>query len=183
VKKPLVARLRTYHRWIAAGAMLVLTWIAVTGLALMLDLLTEPHFPAPPPQAELPLEAMVAVAAEGARQAAATTASPTEIVVKVGQAQGAPRLVAAQASKGTTTIRVVAEPPRRPLGAYLQFRIKLHVLLERLHRGNILGLPGQFLSVLGGLSFLFLTLSGVWMYVDLLLKRRRLGRPGLFWKA
>jgi hypothetical protein len=180
VKKPLVVRLRTYHRWIAAGAMLVLTWIAVTGLALMLDLLTEPHFPTPPPQAELPLEAMVAVAAEGARQAAAATASPTEVV---GQAQGAPRLLAAQASKGATITRVVAEPPRRPPGAYLQFRIKLHVLLERLHRGNILGLPGQFLSVLGGLSFLFLTVSGVWMYVDLLLKRRRLGRPGLFWKA
>ncbi|MFT4253564.1 MAG: PepSY domain-containing protein [Caulobacter sp.] len=183
MKKPLVARLRTYHRWIAAGAMLVLTWIAVTGLALMLDLLTEPHFPPPPPQAELPLEAMAVLASDAARRAAAAAASPTEVVVKVGQAEGAPRLLAAQASKGTETTRLLAEPPRRPPGAYLQFRIKLHVLLERLHRGNILGLPGQFLSVLGALSFLFLTVSGVWMYVDLLLKRRRLGRAGLFWKA
>ncbi len=50
-----------------------------------------------------------------------------------------------------------------------------------IHSGDFLGLPGRFISLLTGLSLLFLAISGAATYLDLWSKRRRLGRGGLFW--
>jgi uncharacterized iron-regulated membrane protein len=194
VKKPLAARLRTYHRWVASAAVVILTWIAVTGLSLVIDLIFEPALPHAPVRQAVPAHAAIAALSEAldgtVRQ---TPPGATEIVLRMDQADGKPQVTSVAVSRGAENRYFKADPsggwaeagppPAPQMSAYMQYRIRLHVLLEKLHRGNIIGLPGQTLSVLGGLSFLFLTLSGAWMYIDLLIKRRRLGRKALFWKA
>lgn len=59
---------------------------------------------------------------------------------------------------------------------------ELHELLKRIHRGDAFGLPGRFLDLFAGLSLVFLTSSGLWMYLDLWRRRRRAGRTALFWR-
>jgi uncharacterized iron-regulated membrane protein len=60
-------------------------------------------------------------------------------------------------------------------------RLRLHNLLKELHTGSIIGLSGQWLDLLTGLSFIVLAVTGIVMYVSLLSQRRKLGRRGLFW--
>jgi uncharacterized iron-regulated membrane protein len=53
--------------------------------------------------------------------------------------------------------------------------------VKGIHSGDFLGLPGRFISLLTGLSLLFLAISGAATYIDLWSRRRKLGRRGLFW--
>jgi hypothetical protein len=66
--------------------------------------------------------------------------------------------------------------------AFLRARPYLHYWLERLHRGNIIGISGQVMDILTGLSFIFLSVTGIVMYFQMLARRRKIGRPALFWK-
>jgi uncharacterized iron-regulated membrane protein len=50
-----------------------------------------------------------------------------------------------------------------------------------IHRGDMFGMTGRWLSLFTGLSLLFLAISGAVMYLDLWIERRRAGRRGLFW--
>lgn len=63
----------------------------------------------------------------------------------------------------------------------IQFRLKLHNLLQDLHRGSIVGIPGQLIDVLTGFCFVFLSISGVVIYVELVKRRRKNGRRALVW--
>jgi uncharacterized iron-regulated membrane protein len=58
---------------------------------------------------------------------------------------------------------------------------KEHEIVKRIHRGDFFGLPGRLLDLFAGLSLIFLCVSGLAMYVDLLKRRRRAGRTQLFW--
>jgi len=53
--------------------------------------------------------------------------------------------------------------------------------MKQIHRGDALGVPGRLMDLFAGLSLIFLSASGLWMYVDLLLRRMRGGRKQLFW--
>jgi uncharacterized iron-regulated membrane protein len=57
----------------------------------------------------------------------------------------------------------------------------VHQLAKRIHRGDWLGLSGRCIDVVAGLSLLFLAISGLVMYLQMLGKRRRSGRRGLIW--
>ncbi len=46
-----------------------------------------------------------------------------------------------------------------------------HELMKRIHRGDVFGLTGRFMDLFAGLSLIYLSASGLWMYIDL--KRRR----------
>jgi uncharacterized iron-regulated membrane protein len=63
----------------------------------------------------------------------------------------------------------------------MNFRFELHILLQELHRGTIIGLPGHLMNILGGLCLVFLSLSGIFMFLELLKNRRRIGKKSLFW--
>ena len=200
--QPFGQTLRVYHRWVATAAMILLTWVAVTGVALALDVLFVPKFPpTPPPPSPLDGAALPSLARAGLAQAYVATpgARPTEVEISLsmlkGQAWAEVRLVRPgvanavppppltfvfdPASGQAKTARLA--PSRAGPSDYIKFRIALHRLLEKLHRGNIIGRSGQWLSVLTGLSFVFLTVSGVWMYVDMLVRRRRIGKRQPFW--
>ena len=57
-----------------------------------------------------------------------------------------------------------------------------HEIVKKIHRGDFFGLPGRFMDLFAGLSLIFLCVSGLVMYVDLLRRRRRGGRTALFWR-
>ncbi|MGC3981281.1 MAG: PepSY-associated TM helix domain-containing protein [Steroidobacteraceae bacterium] len=65
---------------------------------------------------------------------------------------------------------------------FLKMRTTLHVVLERLHRGNIIGITGQAMDILTGVAFIILCITGIFMYFEMLGRRRKLGRNDLFWK-
>ena len=54
-------------------------------------------------------------------------------------------------------------------------------MIKGIHRGDAFGMTGRWLSLMTGLSLLFLCVSGAATYVQLWNQRRRAGRPGLFW--
>jgi len=56
-----------------------------------------------------------------------------------------------------------------------------HQLMKQIHRGDWLGLPGRGMDLIAGLSLVFLSASGIAMYLDLWVRRRRGGRAGLLW--
>ena len=55
-----------------------------------------------------------------------------------------------------------------------------HLIIE-LHSGNYFGPFGKVISVLMGAVMLFFSISGMWMYIDMFRKRKKIGRSGLFW--
>jgi len=74
-----------------------------------------------------------------------------------------------------------APAPGSSFLANTALRLRLHNLLKELHTGSIIGLSGQWLDLLTGLSFIVLAVTGIVMYFNLLAQRRKLGRRGLFW--
>jgi uncharacterized iron-regulated membrane protein len=56
-----------------------------------------------------------------------------------------------------------------------------HLVID-LHSGNYFGPAGKVVSALLGAAMLFFALSGIWMYIDMFRKRKRIGRSGIFWK-
>ncbi|MFT3905908.1 MAG: PepSY-associated TM helix domain-containing protein [Steroidobacteraceae bacterium] len=51
------------------------------------------------------------------------------------------------------------------------------------HRGNVIGLPGQFIGLFTGLALIVLVVTGVWMYLQIWKARRRSGKGAFFWTA
>lgn len=56
-----------------------------------------------------------------------------------------------------------------------------HDAIKDWHRGNIVGQTGVWINLLLGVCLLVLCLTGIWMYLQMLQRRRRQGRHGLFW--
>lgn len=62
------------------------------------------------------------------------------------------------------------------------FGTDVHEWMKHFHSGELFGLPARLLDLLAGLSLIFLSVSGLWMYVDLWRKRAKSGRNNLIWK-
>ena len=60
--------------------------------------------------------------------------------------------------------------------------VQVHENVKHFHSGEMFGLPGQAMNLFAGLSLLFLSISGIVMYLDMWLKRHKSGRLGLIWK-
>ncbi|MEE4455169.1 PepSY-associated TM helix domain-containing protein [Novosphingobium resinovorum] len=192
-KAPAAMRWRRYHRWVSTGSMAVLAWVSITGVALGVDVWTSGRTHPEPERASSPLPAAeapgwISNAAERLSRDAADMTS-TRLVLRMtpdgarlsATASGAPGSDRQQFEFAMPDGRLLSHraiPAERPVP---RWRSALHRLLEDLHRGTIIGLPGQLLSLIAGLSFVFLTASGAWMYIDMWKKRRRSGRPGFFW--
>ena len=64
---------------------------------------------------------------------------------------------------------------------YYPFGWQAHETLKEIHRGDYFGLSGRAMSLLSSLALIYLSISGIVMYLELLAKRRRIGRKALFW--
>jgi uncharacterized iron-regulated membrane protein len=54
--------------------------------------------------------------------------------------------------------------------------------MKHFHSGAMFGLSTRAMNLFAGLSLIFLSASGLYMYFDMWLKRRKGGRNNLFWQ-
>jgi len=103
-----------------------------------------------------------------------------------------PRLEFAEASGERATMRRFYAETAAPMsqqvadgdtGAKPPDNVTKRTTLKAWHRGNIIGMPGQVLGLLVGLSLIALVVTGVVLYFKLWAARRKAGRPGFFWTA
>jgi uncharacterized iron-regulated membrane protein len=185
--------LRRMHRW--AGSLLGVFFvaIAVSGLGLQLEILSDdgsaPALGVAPKYARdgngkvrpIPVsnEQIHEWIASSLRAAHEITPGMPVIGVQlrlvgddpIGEvvvASPGPRQLFINARTGT-----VAEKPT--------FIRRVHFILLRLHRGEMIGPAGTAISIVCGLALLVLAATGLWMYLDMFGRRLRAGKRGLFW--
>ena len=179
---------RAFHRWAGTFAALFLAFLALTGVALQLDLWiggrpppgSEERAPAPPPIAlpdDATLSAMLTTATRAMRerhpQAQARSiqldlgAKPRAIVIG-GVGPEAPRVTI-----DLLTGRDVPQPKRSA---------NFHNLLQDLHAGYRFGLVGRLISVAVGVALLVLSITGLTVYLDMFRRRRKAGKREVFWR-
>jgi hypothetical protein len=54
-------------------------------------------------------------------------------------------------------------------------------LMHHLHSGEYFGPIGVIISLLSGVAMIFFSFSGLWLYFQMFVRRRRLGKPDMFW--
>ena len=72
-------------------------------------------------------------------------------------------------------------PPAPPRAAPNPTR-RLVGYLHHLHSGEEFGPIGVVISLLSGFAMIFFSVSGLWLYYDMLVRRGKAGRKGLFWE-
>ena len=71
------------------------------------------------------------------------------------------------------------EPGYPPVG--FPFGWQAHQLAKDVHRGGIIGVTGRFMDLFAGLAMFYLSISGIWIYVDLWKRRRKSGKSTPVW--
>lgn len=76
-----------------------------------------------------------------------------------------------------------AAPPAAPAPAppNANPKRKLVGFLHHLHSGEEFGPIGVIISLLSGLAMIFFSISGLWLYYDMYIRRAKVGREGVFW--
>ena len=64
---------------------------------------------------------------------------------------------------------------------YFPFGWLNHEELKKFHRGDYFGLSGRAVSLLSSFALIYLSISGIVMYLELLQRRRAIGRKEFFW--
>ena len=72
--------------------------------------------------------------------------------------------------------------PEYPFSGF-PFGVQMHEDIKRFHRGDLLGMPGRWMNLLSGFALLFLSVSGIVMYLDMWRKRRAGGRAAFLWRG
>ncbi len=192
---------RTLHRWLSIVAAVFILGIALSGTWLAVESLVfgfylAHHLPQPgqpfvressvTPLQDAQLPAMLTTTLGGYKSSLAD--QPLKVLrlrIYGGMPQG---VVVTGLGDGTqqtvfnaVTGRMVGltEPGYPPTG--FPFGWQAHQIAKQIHRGSYIGLSGRWMDLFGGLSMIFLSLSGAIMYFDLWNRRRRSGRRALLW--
>ena len=72
------------------------------------------------------------------------------------------------------------EEPGYPASGF-PFGTQTHEDIKHFHSGDMFGWSTRLMNLVAGLSMIYLSISGIVMYVDMWLKRRKAGRKGLAW--
>lgn len=180
--------MRRIHRWVGLVSAVFMVFIAITGLALQLDLwLTgtpPPSIPkttaAPPAPQPVPddaalhaslqrvLDALRGPEALPAQQLTLRWDTAGVSVSAEGAGFGAAKLLID--AQGQVHRQAAAPAPHG-----------YHMELQDLHAGYVLGTAGRVLSVVLALALLALGVTGLVIYTDLFQRRRKAGRHGWFW--
>ena len=104
----------------------------------------------------------------------------------VGTGGSTPRQFVFNARTGAVLNEQAAEPPDAPGGTGSLFMAtylpSLHNRIKDWHRGNAFGDTGIWLALAAGCGLLILTVSGLWTYFQMLVRRRQSGHRSLFWR-
>ena len=192
---------RTLHRWSSIVASLFILVIALSGTWLAVESLIfgyylSAHLPKPGqpfvrqsgvnplPDAQLPRMLSTTLAA----YKSSLVDQPLK-VLRLRVYGGMPQGVII-AGLGDDTQQVVfnaatgrraslTEPGYPPTG--FPFGWQAHQIAKQVHRGSYIGLSGRWMDLFGGVAIIYLSVSGVVMYVDMWNRRRRSGRRALLW--
>ncbi len=195
---------RRLHRTVAILAALFVLNKAVTGtilawgeiqvnLAVFHHLLPVPYaMPTPlPPVSDGRLTGDIVRALQTSFDAARKAAPDApivavELVNRGGESRGLvtlggakPRILAFNMESGAP----VHDPAERGVEVGNGHFADWHQVVKRMHRGDIVGsFDGRYFDIFFSVALLYLAMSGAVLYGQMLLGRRRAGRPGLFWK-
>jgi uncharacterized iron-regulated membrane protein len=76
---------------------------------------------------------------------------------------------------------VPAAPPAEAAQRKPNPKRKLVGFFHHLHSGEEFGPVGVIISLLSGLAMIFFSISGLWLYYDMYIRRDKVGRKGVFW--
>jgi uncharacterized iron-regulated membrane protein len=192
---------RTLHRWLSVVASVFILAIGVSGMWLAVESLVFGYYLAAHlPQAGQPMVRESGVTPVQDAQLAAmlritlsayksSLADQPLKVLRLRVYGGMPQGVVIVGS-GDDTQQVVfnaatghraslTEPGYPPTG--FPFGWQAHQVAKQVHRGSYIGLSGRWMDLCGGLAMIYLSLSGVVMYVEMWNRRRRSGRRALLW--
>lgn len=191
---------RNFHRWTAVVCGVLVLWIAVSGLALSIDnfgafisIATSARPQGIDPftgDLSSPLKESELAGMTRTTLAAFAKAEPnTGIkVIRLRYFVGYPQGVVVAADAATSQLVFNARSGQRMSmheAGYPNLNFPSgwdwHQRLKRLHRGDFFGMPGRWFDTIGALALVYLCLSGIIMYVQLWLARRRTGRKALVW--
>jgi len=198
------SNLRSVHRAVGILAPVFLFVIALSGLALQVHLIVEPppsiappkpggvasnppppitplkpgEAAAPPPSpSDENIQSLLATVLEAAQRAQPNAPviavrlrlQGKQPIGEVTFATPEPQLLAFDAATGAAS----QLPPS--LG-------KLHATLLRIHRGDLIGPTGVWLSIASGLALIGLAITGLMAYLRMFQARTKINRRALFWK-
>lgn len=179
--------MRAYHRWFGLASALFMIVIAVTGIALHLDLWVTGE---PPPGADLqrrggpvtvPARSRVeAAVGEALDRAHAETPDLEVRQVQILFTPDGMRVSAGGA--GPYAERIDYDPTARTIRRVPAKSVARRLFLQDIHAGYIAGQGGRVLSFLAGVSLLLLGVSGLYIYSDLYFRRRKAGKKAPFWR-
>ena len=200
--------MRSLHRWTMTFALILLGYLAITGLLLqssdVISLLTNNateidsirdgsagppgYIGMNPPEAEAtPLPAGSADAMLRKALSATPNLALSAIELRrLGTTSQAVITTAATPPQSITidtdTGRIVASGPAAGPGIPGGSPSR-HDSIKTWHRGNIIGTPGVALNVLTSLLLALLVITGVAMYLQMLFQRSKAGLSGFFWPS
>jgi len=198
---------RSLHRGVSLTAALFLTVVSISGTLLAFDTFALgvygmthtsagkfSRFPmgmigdlsTPLPDAKLPAMLGTTLSAYRSVQGASPikvlrlryfSGMPQGVVIVGGNKTDDTRQLVFNADTGQ---RASMTEPSYPYSGF-PFGWQEHELMKQIHRGDALGIPGRLMDLFAGFSLVFLSASGISMYVDLFRRRRRAGRTQIFW--
>jgi hypothetical protein len=194
---------RRLHRWVSIVAAAFVLNIAISGVILAygeiwIHLALQYHIFAPPyprptplpPVSAGPISGDVNAMLQRSYQAAAARNPTTRIVsVQLVQRDGLIKALVWLDDPQPITLALDAQTGL-PVSDWSTGGLQLgngyfadwHQVIKRIHRGDIVGrFSGRYIDLTFGLALLYLLTSSIAMYIDLLRRRRRLGRTTLFW--
>lgn len=181
---------RTIHRLMAGGLGLPFLYIAATGTLTTASEIADPGSvtrsaarpaPAPPLRLAALAPSLRAAVADAERRAGATALGVIEVELR--RSPKGPRLqVWAPGLDRTLVYDAKGQPVNEPATGQTARPFRLSTTLQDLHSGIALGRPVQAILLLSGIALAGMTLTGLLLYLDMLGRRRKAGRKGIFWK-
>ena len=187
---------RKLHRWLAAGAMIFIAYVVLTGTVVALQELVNPASfgagagqggaPEPLTATSSPLPPIdqaerMAARAVSVALAASPDASLGKVVIVMRVRDGRTEARVTFGSGPTASAVLVDADRGVVLRANDDHGTKLNNLLQEVHSGALYGKGGRVLVLMTGAALLSLCVTGALVYFDLYGRRRRLDKPNPFW--
>lgn len=180
---------RTWHRWIGTiGGFFVLI-IAVTGIWLQIDEVVGSILYGSQPKPPAPVMTPIDPVAQATRaQELAAASHPGEKIVSMAlDAKDGRQLAVVQFEGGAPAVVIdlatgEAKIPQAAQPAQPGFKKFMRQTMMKLHAFAFVGIPGHIFGALVGFSLLFLSASGLWMWIRMGRERAKRNLGSWLWR-